>query len=354
MVSFAETTGGALPRRGDDHSVGVVTPKIAKFDLPLKLACGKSLPSYELVYETYGELNPRRNNAVLICHALNASHHVAGTWQGEPDSAGVVGQHGRAGQTARHAAVLRRRRQQPRQLLRIDRADVDESGDRQAMGRGFPDRHRRGLGRHPGAARGLPRHRGLGRGDGREPGRHAGALLGHALPGTHPQRAGDRRRTEPVGGEHRVQRGRAPGDHDRPGFPRRAVRRGRHAAATRPARRPDDRAHHLPVGRADGGEVRAPAARRHPLQLRAGVPDRELPAPPGREVRRLLRREHLLADHQGARLLRPGARDRRRPLARARHRARAASSSSRSPPTGASRPRARARSSRRWSRTGTT
>ena len=88
MVSFAETTGGAQPRPGDGRSVGVVKPQLARFDVPLKLACGRTLPSYELAYETYGELNARRNNAVLICHALNASHHVAGTWEGEPDNVG--------------------------------------------------------------------------------------------------------------------------------------------------------------------------------------------------------------------------------------------------------------------------
>jgi homoserine O-acetyltransferase/O-succinyltransferase len=88
MVSFAETTGGARGKAGDGHSVGVVTPQLAKIDVPLKLACGKTLPSYELAYETYGELNARRNNAVLVCHALNASHHVAGTWAGEPENVG--------------------------------------------------------------------------------------------------------------------------------------------------------------------------------------------------------------------------------------------------------------------------
>jgi homoserine O-acetyltransferase/O-succinyltransferase len=36
------------------------------------------LPSYELVYETYGELNELRSNAVLICHALSGNHHAAG------------------------------------------------------------------------------------------------------------------------------------------------------------------------------------------------------------------------------------------------------------------------------------
>jgi len=88
MVSFAETTGGTQPRTGDGRSVGVVRPQLARFDIPLKLACGKTLPSYELAYETYGELNARRNNAVLVCHALNASHHVAGTWEDEPDNVG--------------------------------------------------------------------------------------------------------------------------------------------------------------------------------------------------------------------------------------------------------------------------
>ena len=88
MVSFAETTGGTQPRSGDGRSVGVVEPQLVRFDTPLKLACGKTLPSYELAYETYGELNARRNNAVLICHALNASHHVAGTWEDEPDNVG--------------------------------------------------------------------------------------------------------------------------------------------------------------------------------------------------------------------------------------------------------------------------
>jgi homoserine O-acetyltransferase len=87
MVSFAETTGGTQPR-ADARTVGVVTPQVARFDTPLKLASGRTLPAYELVYETYGELNTRRNNAVLVCHALNASHHVAGTYENEPDNAG--------------------------------------------------------------------------------------------------------------------------------------------------------------------------------------------------------------------------------------------------------------------------
>ena len=55
-----------------------VTPQSQHFAEPLALKSGAQLANYELVYETYGELDAERGNAVLICHALNASHHVAG------------------------------------------------------------------------------------------------------------------------------------------------------------------------------------------------------------------------------------------------------------------------------------
>ncbi|MFD2640641.1 homoserine O-succinyltransferase MetX [Pseudomonas japonica] len=61
-----------------EDSVGLVTPQIARFDEPLALACGRSLASYELIYETYGTLNSAASNAVLICHALSGHHHAAG------------------------------------------------------------------------------------------------------------------------------------------------------------------------------------------------------------------------------------------------------------------------------------
>ena len=141
--------------------------------------------------------------------------------------------------------------------------------------------------------------------------------VGDPLPRAHPPRAGDRRGAQPVGAEHRVQRGRAAVDPHRSRFPRRPLRRARHQAAARPAARADDRPHHVPVRRADGGEVRALAARRAQVLVRPRIRDRVVPAPPGREVRRVLRRQHLPADHQGARLFRPGARHRRRPRARA-------------------------------------
>jgi len=69
-------------------SVGQVEAKLADFAEPLKLASGASLAGYRLMYETYGELNAARSNAVLVCHALNASHHVAGWYAEDPKNVG--------------------------------------------------------------------------------------------------------------------------------------------------------------------------------------------------------------------------------------------------------------------------
>jgi homoserine O-acetyltransferase len=69
-------------------SVGIVSPLSMHFAEPLVLQSGASIANYTLVYETYGELNADRSNAVLICHALNASHHVAGVYANDPKSTG--------------------------------------------------------------------------------------------------------------------------------------------------------------------------------------------------------------------------------------------------------------------------
>jgi len=60
------------------QSVGLVEPQSAHFDQPLTLECGKSIPEWTMVYETYGTLNADKSNAVLICHALSGDHHAAG------------------------------------------------------------------------------------------------------------------------------------------------------------------------------------------------------------------------------------------------------------------------------------
>jgi homoserine O-acetyltransferase len=69
-------------------SVGLVTPSLARFSQPITLRSGARIDSYELAYETYGALNASRSNAVLVCHALNASHHVAGVYADDPRNLG--------------------------------------------------------------------------------------------------------------------------------------------------------------------------------------------------------------------------------------------------------------------------
>jgi len=66
----------------------IAVPQSLSFQDPLRLASGATLHNYKLVYETYGTLNADRSNAVLVCHALNASHHVAGAYAGQPKSVG--------------------------------------------------------------------------------------------------------------------------------------------------------------------------------------------------------------------------------------------------------------------------
>lgn len=67
-----------MPTAFPEDSVGLVSPQVFRFSEPLALACGRSLAEYELIVETYGELNAARSNAVLICHALSGHHHAAG------------------------------------------------------------------------------------------------------------------------------------------------------------------------------------------------------------------------------------------------------------------------------------
>ena len=72
------TADAAIEAADAPDSVGIVTPVSYHFDEPLLLRSGKTLLAYDLMVETYGELNTSRNNAILICHALSGDHHAAG------------------------------------------------------------------------------------------------------------------------------------------------------------------------------------------------------------------------------------------------------------------------------------
>jgi homoserine O-acetyltransferase len=64
----------------ENNSIGIVKAETAHFTEPLTLKSGDVLPQFDLIYETYGTLNADKSNAVLICHALSGTHHVAGRY----------------------------------------------------------------------------------------------------------------------------------------------------------------------------------------------------------------------------------------------------------------------------------
>jgi len=70
------------------NSVGIVKPEKLHFSKPLELRSGRVLPVFDLIFETYGELNASRSNAILVCHALSGDHHAAGFHSPEDKKAG--------------------------------------------------------------------------------------------------------------------------------------------------------------------------------------------------------------------------------------------------------------------------
>lgn len=87
---MTDSTLPVSPSQATTHpeSVGVVQTQFFDFHEPLQLSSGQTLDTYTLAVQTYGTLNAERTNAVLICHALNASHHVAGTSADDPNEVG--------------------------------------------------------------------------------------------------------------------------------------------------------------------------------------------------------------------------------------------------------------------------
>ena len=74
---------------GEPGSVGLTHTQYVDLPQPLPLDCGKTLAPVRLAYETYGQLSPTRDNAILVCHALSGDAHAAG-WADEPDAPSAV------------------------------------------------------------------------------------------------------------------------------------------------------------------------------------------------------------------------------------------------------------------------
>src|SRR5690606_24412840 len=77
-----------LPVSFPADSVGIVVPQKFQFEEPLELECGRILPRFELMVETYGELTADKSNAILICHVLSGHHHAAGYHHAEDKKSG--------------------------------------------------------------------------------------------------------------------------------------------------------------------------------------------------------------------------------------------------------------------------
>jgi homoserine O-acetyltransferase len=281
--------------------IGIVSAQRAHFAEPLRLKGGGVLPCYDLVYETYGTLNAAKSNAILVCHALSGHHHVAGQsadefgkptgnigwWDnivgpGRPldtDRFFIVGVnnlggcHGSTGPASANPAtgkpwgadfpVVTVEDWVDAQARLADRLGIDawaatmggSLGGMQAMQwtLSYPERIRHAL-----AIASAPK------------------LTAQNIAFNEVARQAIL--TDPdFHGGHYYEHGVVP--------------------ATRPAPGAHARPHHLSLRRPDGREVRPQACARRTLQLqlRRGLRDRVLPALPGRQVRRLLRRQHLSA-----------------------------------------------------------
>ena len=295
-------------------SVGTVETQYLDLPEPVRLDCGRELHPVRVAYETYGTLSPRRDNVILVCHALSGDAHAAGFAKTPPaestrDGFGATDRDGAAGKglgwwdgmigpgkafdTDRFFVVSTN-------LLGGCRGTTGPSSTDPATGQavraGLPRDHGRGHGADRTRVPGRARYRAARGGGRRLARRDAGVRVGDPVSRSGRCRRGDRQHARPPPAGRGLERDRARRDHARPGLAGRPLLRHGPRARRGHGRGADGRPRHVPVRAGAERQVRPAAAvrRRHPLHdHRAGVRGRELPAPPGRLVRQALRRQHL-------------------------------------------------------------
>ena len=259
-------------------SVGTVETRYLDLPDPVALDCGRELHPVRVAYETYGALSPRRDNAILVCHALSGDAHAAGfsseaggaehprrvprrgSRRRGGQGARLVGRDDRTRQGLRHRPLLRDLHEPARRLPRDHGTVVARPRDGRAYGAGLPGDHRRGHGPDRARLPGCARDRAARRGGGRLARRHAGVRVGDHVPRPGRCRRGDRQHACAAPAGRRMERDRPRGDHARPGVAGRPLPRHSRRAGRRHERGADDRPHHLPLGRRAQRQVRPPTA----------------------------------------------------------------------------------------------
>jgi homoserine O-acetyltransferase len=79
MVNVQSIPSPAIHADERSHEADHPSSQVALFgiDQPLPLDCGIDLKPFQIAYQTYGELNAAKSNAILVCHALTGDQHVA-------------------------------------------------------------------------------------------------------------------------------------------------------------------------------------------------------------------------------------------------------------------------------------
>ena len=133
MTNVQSIPSPAIHTEDRAHEADHPTSQVAKFgrDQPLKLDCGIDLAPFQIAYQTYGELNADRSNAILVCHALTGDQHVANVHPvtGKPGWWETMVGPGRPLDTNNYFIICTQR---DRRLHGLDRAGLDQSGDRMA------------------------------------------------------------------------------------------------------------------------------------------------------------------------------------------------------------------------------